>query len=139
MTEIKFIEYSEIEGYIELMKHDVEPLNNPECRSISLCYDGKDIKALLDYITNLQQDNISLVKNNIISDSDYFRKMYNLRKEIDILKSRIDKAIEYIMENLITEWDIKNDGYVSGSDLPADAITPILNILNGSDDNEDNK
>ena len=36
------------------------------------------------------------------------------------------------MSNLITEWDIKNNGYVSGSDLPADAITPILEIL-GSD------
>ena len=33
------------------------------------------------------------------------------------------------MIELITEWDIKNDGYVSGSDLPADAITPILDIL----------
>jgi hypothetical protein len=49
-------------------------------------------------------------------------------------KSRCKKAIEYIMSDLITEWDIKNDGCVSGSDLPVDAITPILDILNGSDD-----
>lgn len=52
---IKFTEYNGIEGYIELMKHDVEPLNDPECTRLDLCYNGKDIKAVLDYITNLQQ------------------------------------------------------------------------------------
>lgn len=33
------------------------------------------------------------------------------------------------MSELITEWDIKNDGCVNGSDLPVNAITPILEIL----------
>ena len=54
-------------------------------------------------------------------------------KQITILGNMIDKAIEYIMTNLISEWDIENDGCVSGSDLPVDAITPILDILKGSD------
>ena len=45
-------------------------------------------------------------------------------------KENIIKEVrEYIMSELITDWDIKNDGYVSGSDLPVDAITPILEIL----------
>lgn len=52
-------------------------------------------------------------------------------EKAEVLQERIDKAIEYIMTELISEWDIKNDGYVSGSDLPADAITPLLNILQG--------
>lgn len=52
---ITFNEYNGIEGYIELMKHDVESLNDPECIRLDLCYNGKDIKAVLDYITNLQQ------------------------------------------------------------------------------------
>lgn len=56
IKEIKFIEYNGIEGYIELMKHDVEPLNDPKCKSIGLYYDGKDIKAVLDYIAKLQQE-----------------------------------------------------------------------------------
>ena len=47
---------------------------------------------------------------------------------------RINKAIEYIMTELISEWDIENNGYVSGSDLPADAITPLLEILRGNND-----
>ena len=37
----------------------------------------------------------------------------------------IKEVREYIMSELITEWDIKNDGYVSGSDLPADTITKL--------------
>ena len=45
-------------------------------------------------------------------------------------KENIIKEVRaYIMTELITEWDIKNDGCVSGSDLPVDAITPILEIL----------
>ena len=73
--EIKFIEYNGIKGYIELMKHDVEPLNNPECKSIELYYNGKDIKAVLDYITNLQEE-IKILKEDrerllsIIDDMD---------------------------------------------------------------------
>ena len=73
--EIKFIEYNGIEGYIELMKHDVEPLNNPECKGIELYYDGRDIKALLDYITNLQERAV------------YYDKYKDC-------KSRIDKALD---------------------------------------------
>lgn len=51
------------------------------------------------------------------------------RAEIETLNKIIKEVREYIMSKLITEWDIENDGYVSGSDLPADAITPILEIL----------
>ena len=40
---IKFIEYNGIEGYIELMKRDVEPLNNFDCKNIELYYNGKDM------------------------------------------------------------------------------------------------
>ena len=50
---------------------------------------------------------------------------------------RIKKEVrEYIMSELITEWDIKNCGHVSGSDLPVEAITPILDILDKEKDNE---
>ena len=55
----------------------------------------------------------------------YFKKDKELQQKENIIK----EVREYIMSNLITEWDIKNNGYVSGSDLPADAITPILEIL----------
>lgn len=44
---------------------------------------------------------------------------------LDVIK----EVREYIMSELITEWNIKNGGHVSGSDLPVEAITPILEIL----------
>ncbi|MBR1386416.1 MAG: hypothetical protein IJ568_06270 [Bacilli bacterium] len=52
-----------------------------------------------------------------------------LNKELQQKENIIKEVREYIMTELITEWDIKNDGYVSGSDLPVDAITPILEII----------
>ena len=55
----------------------------------------------------------------------YLDKLEELQQKENIIK----EVREYIMSELITEWDIKNNGYVSGSDLPADAITPILQIL----------
>ena len=38
------------------------------------------------------------------------------------------------MTELIDEWNIKNGGYVSGSDLPVDTIIPLLDILKGDED-----
>lgn len=81
-----------------------------------------------------------IVKRSIVNYT-IFEKMEDAKEvemiyrdnDIRVLEDRIDKAIEYIMTELITEWDIKNDGYVSGSDLQADAITPLLNILKGED------
>lgn len=109
---------------------------------------------LLDYITNLQT--IEQQYSAILSENaELENKITNLQEEINKLTAEsteweertycwqdraenleiiIDKAIKYIMTELITEWDIKNDGYVSGSDLPVDAITPLLNILNGDDE-----
>lgn len=101
--------------------------------------DEEDCKLLLDYITNLQQENERLkekLENKLTPEELVNMLNQELVRHNKCYKSRCDKAIEYIMSNLITEWDIKNDGCVSGSDLPADAITPILNILNGSDENE---
>ena len=73
---------------------------------------------------------------DITLNSKHSQELYDFMnyqdKEIERLNNIIKEVREYIMSNLITEWDIKNNGYVSGSDLPADAITPILEIL-GSD------
>ena len=65
---------------------------------------------MLDY-SQLVMHNVYMIKEN--------KKLHNIIKEVR----------EYIMTELITEWDIKNGGCVSGSDLPANAITPILEIL----------
>lgn len=55
-------------------------------------------------------------------------------EEIERLQNVIKEVREYIMSELITDWDIKNDGHVSGSDLPVYAITPILEILDKAGD-----
>lgn len=56
-----------------------------------------------------------------------------LEEDVKKLEKRIEKAIEYIMSELITEYDIKYGGNVSGSDLPVEAIKPILEILKGEE------
>ena len=71
------------------------------------------------------------MKDKVIND--LLKRISDLEFEVEKQEQRIDKAIEYIMTELISEWNIKNDGYVSGSDLPANAITPILDILKGVD------
>lgn len=72
-------------------------------------------------------DKIRLAVNRMNKDmrelSEYTEKLENKLKEIK----------DYIMTELITEYDIKYGGCVSGSDLPVEAITPILEIINGGD------
>lgn len=128
---IKFIEYNGIEGYIELMKHDVEPLNNPECKRIELYYDGKDIKAVLYYITNLQNqlEEKTYLYNKLDTESKYvitnLQEKYERMKEnaeilangYNELEKRNEKAIEYIKEN----------GIIDLNDYD------LLNILQGDD------
>ena len=100
-------------------------------------------KALLDYITNLQEENKSLRtriktikrlrKKQTAKKNKYKSIIFNEEKALHDYKSRCEKASEYIMTELIDEWSIRNQGYVSGSDLPVEAITPLLNILQGED------
>ena len=105
---------------------DEENNNNP------MFIDSKQMKILLDYITNLQEENnYYFKKNNELSTLNT-----SLRSDRDDYKLRIDKAVEYIKTNLVDEYDIRNGCCVRGSDLPVDEITPILNILEGSDKDE---
>ena len=143
---IKFIEYNGIEGYIDLMKHDVEPLNNPECKEIELYYNGKDIKAVLDYITNLQEENNSLkqmskdtydtsqeiifeLQEELKSANDsitWWTNRFNaVQRDYEYYKLRIEKAIEYVN---------KNDDYFYN--YPLINRNDLLNILEGVDKDE---
>lgn len=57
--------------------------------------------------------------------------LMNSLKENDILKDRIDKAIEYINK------EFEEVGCcVDGSDLPYSYIAELLDILKGSDSND---
>ena len=78
----------------------------------------------------MNDEDLKLIKETMMLDySQLVMNNVYCHKEIERLENIIKEVREYIMTELITEWDIKNDGYVSGSDLPVDAITPILEIL----------
>lgn len=123
-------EIEELKSIIENNEKFIDKLRN-----MNNYYENEIVKLKieLNYVKNkkLQEENIILKENAIYNDKVVDKARWNEM----IYKSRNKKAIEYIMTELITEWDIKNDGYVSGSDLPVDAITPLLNILKG--DNKD--
>lgn len=79
----------------------------------------------LDICNNYSKTQLISILEREMNENHY------LRNEVGKLNNIMNDIKEYIMTNLITEWDIKNDGCVSGSDLPADAITPILDIIDG--------
>ena len=66
-------------------------------------------------------------KENIINE--FKERSLQYSEEIDRLLDIKEKVREYIMTELISEYDIENSGYVSGSDLSVDAIIPILEII----------
>ena len=77
---------------------------------------------------------IEEIRKELINQDKYISKLKEeYANQLQEKENIIKEAREYIMTELITEWDIKNDGYVSGSDLPAYAITPILEILDKED------
>ena len=74
----------------------------------------KNHKLLLDYITNLQEENKRLQQNN-----------YDMQREMAMCWQKIDKAVEYIKNGSYLE-----EGYM----IPVVEKNPLLNILqNGSD------
>lgn len=111
----------QLKDYITNLQKEVDKLTAESTEWESKCYD-------------LQEENKTLRKNQRYYKNGVFSLEYDketLSDMIDDYKSRNEKAIDYIMTELIDEWAIENNGYVSGSDLPADAIIPLLNILKG--------
>ena len=93
----------------------------------SLIYMTKLYDEAMDLNTTLQEE-----LENLKNTNEEHRVLNGrLREENKRLNNIIKEVREYIMSELITEWDIKNGGHVSGSDLPVEAITPILEILKG--------
>ena len=82
----------------------------------------EDINKLLDYITNLQQENEKLLSENIT--------IKNVRNMVDetIYKSRVEKAVEYIKEDYERNQEVIE--YCSFDEF----YKKLLNILNGSDE-----
>ena len=115
------------------------------------CYQNEDIclimlsqkenKALLDYITNLQQENESLKEQlEYLRSGEYLNQVKwerdlneNLNQTMSIelinYKSRCEKAIEYIKDTTFF-------GLRSGKTFMSKYLNDLLSILqNGSDNN----
>lgn len=83
---------------------------------------AEEVDSLLEYITNLQQENEELKKNQRYYKNGVFSLEYDketLSDMVDDYKSRVEKAVEYI----------NNNPFINSI-----AKVSILNILqNGSD------
>lgn len=118
-----------------------------ECLKIAL--DSESYEVLLNYITNLQQENKQLkevlnckeyfsstmpedTEFVILTKNNYDRQQKDIQLELIEYKNRIDKAIEYIKNNKEKQY-----GYNYEYGLTDKNIGDLLNILqNGSDSND---
>lgn len=92
----------------------------------------KETHLLLDYITNLQQENERLKETNVycnrtdcvgrIKDSKKYDSVYQEKEDY---KSRIEKAVEYIKHKWFVEGQQRNN-YKFDND--------VIDILNGRSD-----
>ena len=91
--------------------------------------DSQEAKLLIDYITNLRQENERLIKEleNISLDEASIRADVLLEQQD--YKSRIEKAVEFINDD-------ENLWVALGEDCgrPDDDLEELLNILNGRSD-----
>ena len=114
------------EEYIKITDmHNSEPMLN-----------WKDLKIVLDYITNLQEENEKLkeIENFKFSLRKDETKALptvtkNYKSEYEDYKSRCEKAIEKIES-------VRIFGLRSGKTLIATLLNDVLNILNGDDKSE---
>lgn len=141
----------------EILKGTLEYLNGESYYTAFLLDDGDDTpfklltkeetKSLLDYITNLQEENERLkedmkIKDDIISITynkdtkeyildrkNYYKINKRLNERLDY-KSRVEKAVEYMK---LIEMD-KTDKYIPIRDY--NEYKKLLNILNGGENND---
>lgn len=90
----------------------------------------KDIEKILDYITNLQEENEKLINNQRYYKKGVFSLEYDketLSDMIDDYKSRIDKAISFINDNAVYKKITINQQVYYNEYI----VNQALNILRG--------
>ena len=93
---------------------------------LSVC--SCELPKILDYITNLQLENINLKNENKTLRSDFNNQV----EYASNYKSRCEKAVEYINNQILINYT-ENDEY-NFKDTPTGA--DLLNILKGDKDEQ---
>ena len=98
----------------------------------------EEVRKLLDYITNLQEENeeikntIDFIDNKYKNTINYNEKLIEYNQDY---KLRIDKAVEYIKTSINNPQPFYE--YLYGDeDGKIQNMDKLLNILTGGDDNE---
>ncbi len=114
-----------LEGIEVVIKHDG-----------TLEFNAKELKILLDYIINLQEENERLKKQlEYINGGEYLNQVKWERdfneQIINDYKSRIDKAKEYINHEIFKRTILVG---VGTKKYTRNILDNVLNILNGGDE-----
>lgn len=106
-----------------------------------ICYEWQDLKIVLDYITNLQQE----INKLTAESTEWESKCYDLQQEnerlneIFVWKQEHEKELHTRIEKAIDKLTIKQARFINEKDYVLDDndLDEIMYILqNGSDDNE---
>lgn len=104
---------------------------------IELLVNSTPFSNLLNYITNLQKENVEL-KDTIKKDNHLlgcnFSKKDKYKQERDIYKQRNEKAIEYIKSHKPSDIGICGNNKKYYYTLNEDSVDNLLNILEGGDE-----
>ena len=145
--EIKEILY--LQNYVDKYKSDEKAIIKGNRLTTPAMLDYLEVKSLLNYITNLQKENekykkIFEAKERfskimpddtdfiILSKADYDRQQEDIELTAIKLKSRNEKAIEYI-ENDLQISVLPNNQIINGKEV-VKRINKIVNILQGGDE-----
>lgn len=87
----------------------------------------KNQKKVLDYITNLQKE----IEKLTAESTEWESKCYDLQKENEELKTRIEKVKKYIDEHYPKQFGYNYEYYLDGLE-----VMTIYNLLKGGDKND---
>lgn len=119
-TNFQFKDVDENDNEIIMtLSEAMESLNNE--------LDERQTNLLLDYITNLQEENEQLkeeLENNIDRYEDTISYQLGFDKGKDYIQQRIDKAINYILENICCDTRVYTK---------SENVYKVIDILRGDE------
>lgn len=131
MTNIKFINFNGIQEYARVMYNDVKDADKYR---IDVAYNGRDIKDLLEYLFNLEQEieRLKIIeekyKDSQLYVKDFKDEIERLQKELD--KTRLSELDKEYKLNQVREYAGELRLYDNES-IEFEISTKFLEILKG--------